>query len=207
MELQAITGTILLEAKESAEIIISDAQEKAKKLIEKQKQLGTKEANVKRILMLKKATNEIDMERLNKVANSKITSNWIVLSRKEEIISSVIKEAKKRLNELTKSKKYVSILEDLIIKAGIIIADEKIEVLLNEEDSKIPLKFTKLAKKINSNTKTKIELSLSNEKIQVIGGVMLRTHDGRVIMDYSFDDLLKQKQKIIKDKISEILFE
>jgi vacuolar-type H+-ATPase subunit E/Vma4 len=206
LELQGITGTILLEAKESAEIIINDAQEQAEKLIKQQKQLGTKEANTKRKSMLKKATNEVNMERLNKIANSKITSNWIVLSRKEEIISSVIKEAKKRLYELTKSKKYVSILEDLTIKAGIIIEDDKIEVLLNEEDSKMPLDFTKLAKKISSKTKTKVELSLSKEKIQVIGGVMLRTHDGRVIMDYTFDDLIKQKQKIIKNKISEILF-
>lgn len=206
MELQGITGIILQEAKESAEITINDAQELAEKMITKQRQLGTKEANVERLSMLKKATNEADMERLHKIANSKITSNWIVLSRKEEIIASVTKEAKKRLQKFTQTKKYVPILENLIIKAGIILESNKIEVLLNEKDSKLLLNLNKLSKKISSRTKTKVELNLSTEKIQVIGGAMLKTDDGRVVMDNTFDDILKQKEKIIKDKISEILF-
>jgi vacuolar-type H+-ATPase subunit E/Vma4 len=206
LELQGITGIILQEAKESAEITINDAQELAEKMITKQRQLGTKEANVERLSMLKKATNEADMERLHKIANSKITSNWIVLSRKEEIIASVTKEAKKRLQKFTQTKKYVPILENLIIKAGIILESNKIEVLLNEKDSKLLLNLNKLSKKISSRTKTKVELNLSKEKIQVIGGAMLKTDDGRVVMDNTFDDILKQKEKIIKDKISEILF-
>jgi vacuolar-type H+-ATPase subunit E/Vma4 len=206
LELQGITGIILQEAKESAEITINYAQELAEKMITKQRQLGTKEANVERLSMLKKATNEADMERLHKIANSKITSNWIVLSRKEEISASVTKEAKKRLQKFTQTKKYVPILENLIIKAGIILESNKIEVLLNEKDSKLLLNLNKLSKKISSRTKTKVELNLSKEKIQVIGGAMLKTDDGRVVMDNTFDDILKQKEKIIKDKISEILF-
>jgi vacuolar-type H+-ATPase subunit E/Vma4 len=206
LELQNITENILQEAKESAEIIINDAQKIAEKMIRKQKQLATKEANAKRLSILKKAMNEADMERLHKIANSKITSNWIVLSRKQEIINTVIKEAKKRLQKLTQTKKYISILENLLIKSAVILGGKKIEVILNEEDSKLPLNLTELSKKVSIRTKTELELNLSKERIQVIGGVMLRTHDGRIAMDNTFDDLFKQKEKIIKNKISEILF-
>jgi len=206
LELQNITNTLLQEAKESAKMIINDAQELSEKMITKQKQLGTKEGNTKRLLMLKKATNEADMERLHKIANSKITSNWIVLSRKEEIIATVMKEAKKRLQKFTQAKKYVPMLENLIIEAGVILGGNKIEVLLNEEDSKLPLNFSKITKRVSSRTKTEVKMSLSKEKIQVIGGVVLRTSDGKVMMDNTFDDILRQKEKILKDKISKILF-
>jgi vacuolar-type H+-ATPase subunit E/Vma4 len=206
MELQGITETIMQEARETAELIINDAQELAEAMVKKQKQLGIKEANEKRMLMLKKAANEADLERMNKIANSKITSNWIVLSRKEEIIASVLTEVKKRLRNLTRTKKYVPILENLIIGAGIVLGDNILEVILNEKDSKLPLNLSILAKKIGSKTKTKIKLSLSKEKIQVIGGTMLRSSDGKVIMDNTFDDILRQKEKILADKVSKILF-
>ena len=206
MELQNIINTLLQEAKESAKMIINDAQELSEKMITKQKQLGTKEGNTKRLLMLKKATNEANMERLHKIANSKITSNWIVLSRKEEIIATVMKEAKKRLQKFTQAKKYVPMLENLIIEAGVILGGNKIEVLLNEKDSKLPLNFSKITKRVSSRTKTEVKMSLSKEKIQVIGGVVLRTIDGKVMMDNTFDDILRQKEKILKDKISKIMF-
>jgi vacuolar-type H+-ATPase subunit E/Vma4 len=206
MELQGITGTIMQEAKETAELIINDAQELAETKVKKEKQLGIKEANAKRMLMLKKATNEADLDRMYKIANSKITSNWIVLSRKEELIASVLTEAKKRLQNLTQKKKYIPILENLIIKAGVVLGDNILEVILNKKDSKLPLNLSIIAKKIGSKTKTKVKLTLSKEKIQVIGGAMLRTSDGKVIMDNTFDDILRQKEKILKDKISKILF-
>ena len=206
MELQGITGTILQEAKETAELMVSDAQKKAETMVKKQKELGIKEANTERLLILKKAESEADFNRIHKIANSKITSNWIVLSRKEEIISSVLSEAKKRLQDLTHTKKYVSILESLIIEAGIILGDNVLEVLLTKKDSKLPLDLNKLAKKIGKKTKTNVKLNLSKEKIQAIGGAILRTSDGKVIMDNTFDDILKQKEKILNDKISKMLF-
>ncbi len=206
MELQNITNTLLQEAKESAKMIINDAQELSEKMITKQIQLGIKEANSKRLLMLKKAANEADMERLHKIANSKITSNWIVLSRKGEIIATVMKEAKKRLQNLTQTKKYVPLLENLIIEAGVILGGNKLEVVLNSQDSKLFLNLNKLAKKISAITKTKSSLTLSKEKIRVIGGAIVKTSDGKIIMDNTFDDILKQREKILKSKISKILF-
>jgi V/A-type H+-transporting ATPase subunit E len=206
LELQGITGTILLEAKESAEIMINDAKELAIKSIEKQKQMGIKEAKEKRASILKKATNEMNMERLHKIANSKITANWVVLSRKEEIINSVIDEAKKKLLEFTKTKEYLPLIEKQIIEGSIVLGGETIELILNRKDSKLPLNLNKLSKKINSITKKNTKLKLSTEKNQSIGGVMLKTSDSKIILDSTFDDLLKQKEKMIKNKISNLLF-
>ena len=95
----------------------------------------------------------------------------------------------------------------MTIEAGVILGGNKIEVLLNEEDSKLPLNFNKITKRVSSRTKTEVKMSLSKEKIQVIGGVVLKTKDGKVIMDNTFEDILKQREKSLKAKISKILFD
>lgn len=206
MELQGITGTLLKEAKDTAEMIINDAKDLAIKNVEKQKQMGIKEAKEERASILKKATNEMNMERLHKLANSKITANWIVLSRKEEIISSVITEAKQRLMKFTKTKDYLLLIEKQIIQGAAALGGKTIELILNRKDSKLPLNLAELSKKISSITKNKTKIKLSTEKNQTIGGVMLKTSDNKIILDNTFDDLLKQKEKMIKNKISNLLF-
>ena len=85
------------EAKESAELIIREAQELADAILEKQRHLGHEEANVKGSSLLKKAADEAAVDRLRKLATAKITANWIVLSKKGEIITAVLKKAENKL--------------------------------------------------------------------------------------------------------------
>lgn len=207
MELHSITDTIIIEAKNNAKLIIGDAQNLAEKMIKKQTQLATKEANGKKIAILKKARNKAAVERSNKIANSKITSNWIVLSRKQEIIEAVLKETKKRLQNLTKTQEYIGILEKLITQAGTILGGNKLDVFLNEKDAKLILVLDNLAEVISLKTKTQVKLILSKDKLSVIGGAMLRTNNEKIIMDNTFDDILKQRENMLKFRISEILFE
>jgi vacuolar-type H+-ATPase subunit E/Vma4 len=114
LELHGITDTILQEAKETAEIILKEAQEFGDSILEKQRQIAIKDAETQRSLLLKKTANEAEVKRLRKLAKAKITANWIVLSKKEEIISAVLTEAKKRLQYMTKTEKYATVLESLI---------------------------------------------------------------------------------------------
>ena len=204
--MHSITDTIVIEAKNNAKLIIDDAQNLAKEMIKNQTHLATKEANGKKVLILKKATNKAALERSNKIANSKITSNWIVLSRKQEIIESVLKETIKRLQNLTQKPEYIGILEKLITQAGTILGGNKLDVFLNEKDTKLSLDLHNLAEIISLKTKTKVKLNLSKDKLHVIGGAILRTDNGKIIMDNTFDDILRQKENILKFRISEILF-
>ena len=198
---------MLQEARETAELIVKEAQDSSLSILEGQKQLGIKEANAHGSLLLKKAANEAEIERLRRLTTAKITANWIVLSKKEQIITSVLNEARKTLQDMIKTPKYVEILENLIIKAGILLADNELTIVLSEQDSKLPLDLDRLAKEIGSKTKSKLKIKLSNERISVIGGAIVRTQNGKVLMDATFDDIIQQQEKALKTKISEILFE
>jgi len=202
-----ITDTILHEAKQTAEIIIREAQEFGDSILEQQMQIAIKNAETQRSLLLKKTANEAEVERLRKLAKVKITANWIVLSKKEELISAVLAEGKRRLQHMTKTERYASLLESYIIKAGIAIGDNSLKVELNEADSALPLPFEKIQEEICKKTGSKPKLALSEEKIQATGGVIVKTANGKIVMDNTFEDIFLRKSQELKSKISEILFQ
>lgn len=203
---RAITDVILQEAQKSAEHIIHNAQKSAEEMQEKQRQLGVQRANESARLLLKKAGSEVEVNKLSNMANAQIKANWVVLSKKETWIDNVLNEAKNELKILTRSKKYLPILETLIIEAGVTSGGKELEVLLNEQDLTLPLKLDNLAKEISEKTGLKTKLRLSKEKAKVIGGAIVRTADGKVIMDNTFDDILMRREKDLRSKIAEILF-
>jgi len=203
---RVITEMILQEAQKSAEDIIQEAQKSAEHTLEKQRQLGVQRANELAQSLLKKAQREAEVDKLRSMANTKIRTNWVILSKKEKLIANVLEEAKNKLRTLTESKEYIPILEKLITEAGIILGGKELEVLLNERDSTLSLKLDKLAREISEKTEFETKLRLSKEKPKVIGGAMVRTTNGKVIMDNTFDDILGRREKDLRSKIAKILF-
>ena len=203
---RAITEMILQEAQKSVEHIIQEAKKSAEDTLEKQRQLGVQRANELTSSILKKAESEAEVDKLRSIANAKIKANWTLLSKKEYWIAAVLNEAKNKLRILTQSKEYIPILEKLITEAGIILGGKELEVLLSEKDSALSLKLDKLAKEISEKTGFETKLRLSEEKPKVIGGAMVRTTNGKVIMDNTFDDILGRRDRDLRSKIAKILF-
>ena len=197
---------IVEEAKKSAEHILQDAEQSAKDTIKKQKQRGVQRANEAAKMLLKKAESEAELNKLNSIANSKIKAKWVILSKKETWIDNVLNEVKNELKTLTQSEKYLPILEKLITDAGVILGGKELEVLLNTHDSALPLRVDALTKEIGQKTGFKTKLKLSKETPQVIGGAIVRTVDGKIIMDNTFDDILRRREKELRSEIAKILF-
>ena len=197
---------IVEEAKKSAEHILQDAEQSAKDTIKKQKQRGVQRANEAAKMLLKKAESEAELNKLNSIANSKIKAKWVILSKKETWIDNVLNEVKNELKTLTQSVKYLPILEKLITDAGVILGGKELEVLLNTHDSALPLRVDALTKEIGQKTGFKTKLKLSKETPQVIGGAIVRTVDGKIIMDNTFDDILQRREKELRSEIAKILF-
>ena len=204
--LQVITETILQEAKERAILIIQEAHKVAERMVEEEKRLAIQRASESIPSILKKAEIEGEINNLRSVANARIEANWLVLSEKERWITAVLDEAKSKLEILTRSTGYLPILEKLITEAGIILGGKGLEILLNGRDSTLPLKLDKLAREISEKTGSETKLTLSKEKPKVVGGAIIRTINGKVVMDNTFDDMLKRREKGLRSKIAKILF-
>ena len=189
---RAITEVILQEAKNSAKQIIREAQLSVEDMVEKQRQRGANRASTAAQLILKKAENEAEGIKLCMTADAKMKANWTVLSKKEQWITAVLNETRNRLGIFTHSKEYIPVLEKLITDAGVILGGKELEVLLNEQDATLPLKLDRLSREINKKTGFDTKLNLSEENVEAIGGAIVRTIDGKVVLDNTFDDILKR---------------
>ena len=203
---QAITEVILQEAKNAAKQIIQEAKQSVEDIVEKQRQRGVNRASEATKLILKKAKNETEVIKLSMTADAKMKANWMVLSKKEQLITDVINETRNRLGILTQSKEYIPVLGKLITDASIILGGKELEVLLNEQDSTLPLKLDKLSREISKKTGVETKLRLSKEKTTAIGGAVVRTTNGKVVMDNTFDDILRRREKDTRSKIAKMLF-
>lgn len=202
---QRIVNRILRDAKTEATKIVNEAQRSAEKLIENQRQSAYHNSEEEVSTLSKKAEGEADILRGRVIMDTKRKAGWMVLSEKERLVTSVLNEVKKRLNNLQKSEKYRNILEKMIVEAGTALGGGKLEVMLNENDSSASLKMSKLSKAIADKTGVKTQLKLSKQRINV-AGVMVRTIDGRILMDNTFDATIKRREKELRFKIARILF-
>jgi vacuolar-type H+-ATPase subunit E/Vma4 len=203
---RAITKVILKEAKKSVERIIQDAKQSVEDTVEKQRQRGINRANEAAQFIIKKAENEAEVIKLSITADVKMKANWTVLAKKEQWITTVLNETKNRLRILTQSKDYTPVLEKLITDAGIILGGKELEVLLNEQDSTLPLKMDKLSREISKGTGVETKLRFAKEKTKALGGPILRTIDGKVVMDNTFDDIFNRRERDMRYKIAKVLF-
>jgi len=205
-KVQRIIDQIFLNVKEDAKSIIDEAHKSAKLILEKKRKAAHQKAWEDASPLLRRAQSESETIKGRVFTDVRRTASWMILSEKERLVTSVLNEVKDRLRTLSESEKDVSILEKLIVDAGTVLGGGKLEVMLNEKDSNLPLKFKVLAMDIDEKTGTKTQLQLSDTKIVTIGGVLVEAFNGRISMDNTFEAILKRNEKDFRFKIIEILF-
>jgi len=200
-----IIDRILKDARAEAEIILKDAQKSAQTIIEKQRLSARHSAEKEANSLLKRAENEADIIRGKVSTDIKRRAGWMVLAEKNRLITSVLTETKNRLINMQNSEEYVPILEKLIVDAGAVLGGGVLEVLLNENDTKLPLKLDKLVKEISDRTDMETHLRFSEQQITEVG-VIVRTIDNRIFVDNTFAGILSRRERELRLKIAQILF-
>ena len=200
-----ILDRILNDAREEAKAIIKEAKRSAEMLLEKQRKLALHSAEKEVYSLLKRAENEAAVIKGKVTTDIKRRAGWVVLSEKERLVTSVLNEVKNRLVNLQKSEEYLPVLEKLIVDAGIVLGGGTLEVMLNENDSSLPLKLNKLEKKIADGTGVKTRLKISKQQIKAVG-VIVKTNDGKIFVDNTFEAILSRRERELRLKIARILF-
>jgi len=202
---EKILERILDDANKKAYTIVRDAQESAKTIIEKRRQSARQSAEKDVYSMLKRAENEVDIIKGKVASDIKRRAKWVVSYEKERLVTNVLSEVKNRLASLQKSEEYPSILEKLIVNAGTVLNGSKLEVVLSENDSSLPLKLDILAKKIADRTGVKTQLKVSKRTI-TDAGVIVKTADGLIFVDNTFEAILSRRERELKLKVARIFF-
>ena len=205
-EAQRIIDKILHDAREKAKSIVKEARKSAEMMLEERRESARQKAGEKASPILKRAESEAEAIREMVLTDARRKVGWMVLSEKERLVTSVLDEVKTKLGALSQSEKYHPILEKMILDAGIALDGGKLEVSLNERDSALSLKFSMLAKAIADKTGKKTQIKLSTEKIEAFGGAVVKTVDGRIVVDNTFEAILKRRERDLRFKIAKILF-
>ena len=202
----ALIEALLSEAQETADKIIQDAEKTIQSTLEEQRKKGRERAREIVISIEKKAQNDSMIIKLRDTTAAESKAKWLILEKKHALIEIVLNQVKDELLMRIRTDKYVHILENLIVEGGIIIGATDLEMILNERDSNLPMDLDKLAEKIGEKTGTKTKITKSGKKIDAIGGAIIQTTDGKIVMNNTFEGILHNYEREIRFRIAQILF-
>jgi vacuolar-type H+-ATPase subunit E/Vma4 len=202
---EKILQKIIEEANGKAEKIIDEAKVKANTIIENQKNFAHQKAQKEIKELIEKSENKAKIIRGRVITEIKRKANWMKLDVKNQLIANVLKEVEKRLFNLQNSKKYISILQNLIENAGLVLSGGELEITLNKKDISKPIKLKEIEKRITKKTGKKTKLIISNQSINRIG-VVVKIKNGKIFIDNTFETILNRRKAELELKVAKILF-
>jgi V/A-type H+-transporting ATPase subunit E len=197
--LVAIANEILEDVKKESEIIIRDAEKKAEEILTDAKT----EAKEKRICRLAEAKEKGETEKKKTKSLTEIEIRNRLLQVKQEQVNAVFDKALARLKQFAESDSYHRYLLSFIEEAIKKIESEKLVVYVNSKDRKWLAngKLDELSKKLG------IKLTLAKEIEDCLGGCIVKTPDGKLLHDNTFEKRLEALKPVLRGEVAKILFE
>lgn len=182
---------IVKQAEDQKTTLIKQAEEKAKGIEEK---------------ILKAADQEYDSSITRLTAGAKLKAKYQILEAKESILVEILEEVEKEIKKVVKTKKYKNILTQLIVDGGVALDVDKLELVFPKGQNELITPLS-IAKEIGAKVGNKVSISISKDTVRSVGGVIIRTSDGKMLVDNTFESRLERFHSDIRDKISAIIFQ
>ncbi len=197
--LAAIASEILEDVKKEAEKIIRDAEKKGEEILRKAKEEA--ERTRVRLLAEAKEKGEIEKKKMKSLTEMEIRNK--LLQVKEELVNTVFDEALARLKQFVKSGSYHDYLLKFIQEAAEKIDSDTLIVYVNPKDKEWLAQgnLDKLSGKLG------IKLILADETENCLGGCIVKTSDGKMSYDNTFEKRLQLLKPVLRIKVAKILFE
>jgi len=194
-----IASEILEDIKKDSELIIRDAEKKAEEILKDAKTEAEKRHI--RLLAETKEKNEIQQKKTRSLTAIEIRNRRLQV--KEEYINEVFDKALTRLKQFAESESYPSYLLTFIEEAANRIESDKLIVYVNSKDRE----WLANGKLDELSGKMGIKLTLANETENSLGGCIVKTLDGKLSHDNTFENRLHVLKPILRIDIAKILFE
>ena len=191
---------------EQTKIIIDEARISSAGLREERVNEIKEKAETNCEKVLNAAKLEADNIVRRETVNAKIKTRWKILSQKRNFIDEAFKKAEQQFQSSTKQETYGKMLSSLIIEAATAAGGGNLEMYLNGSDAKRNLSIKELSKIASTKMGNDVNIQISKKKIDVVGGVLVQTVDGKTKIDNTLEAILERSRKDLEPKISEILF-
>ena len=204
--LDRLISRILEDAKEQSSAIVAEAKRSAEKLLEEKEQEAQKKAQ-KACQEIRRSA-EADTENIvhRESVDAIIKARRMILSEKRKIIDEVFMKVKDRLQDYAKDESYQKLLIHIIEEAAMAAGEGRLEVLVNKSDSQRKLPLKGLSAKVSSKLNIETTLKLSDKIINVMGGAVVQSEDGRTKIDNTLESILERERKNLEPKATAVLF-
>lgn len=197
--LVAIANEILEDVKKDSEKIIRDAEKKAEEILR-----GAKtEAERRQVQFLAEAKEKGKIEQKKTKSLTAMEIRNRRLQVKEEHVNAVFDKALVRLKQFVESEGYPDYLLTFIEEAVKKIESDRLIVYVNSKDREWLAngKLEELSRKLG------VKLTLANETESCLGGCIVKTPDGKLAQDNTFEKRLNALKPILRIEVAKILFE
>lgn len=176
------------------DILIENHGNRIKKIIDEYEEKKKREID--------KATKEIQNRKQHLILKGKSNMRRALLKKRTELIEIVNTEVKKKVRVFMQSEEYSSFLIGAIDKVLAMCSEEQfIYIKFNKDD--INNRGEIILDAVNSlRNKDSYQIDAENH---LLGGVFVKSGDGRLEVDYTIDTILEDSQKIIGEVLSPYL--
>lgn len=197
---------VLRDAEEIAAKVLDEARKAAEAMVAERTNEAKEKAHQDTIDLIDSAKETA--ERIQMVAQDKANKEAKItaLSEKEKLISRTLDLVKTKLEEFTNTREYQSYLERLISDGVKALNGGKVAVLLNKRDSGLRIDLRKIAKKIASEVGKPTTIKLLPERIPNIGGAIIKSADGRIVVDNRVEGVIMRESGRLRLMIAHELF-
>ncbi len=188
-------------AASESEKIREQARSEYERLVERGRQQLKREFEDKKLRLKRQAFQ--DARRV--VDAAELRSRRMVMAVREEILDAVIRAGRQGLEAMREEEpgRYVELLQGMITNALHIMKDVRGSVVIRgavQDREFISQAVSVLPQEIRGR------LKVSEEPVDISGGILAAADNGRQLVDLSFDTVLKRMEPQIRALVSERLF-
>ena len=200
--LNKLVHTILADAEAEAKILLAEAESESARVIKE----AQDEAERRHQRILLEANTEAELVKKRELSRTGLKIRMDILTAKEKLIDQAFSKALEKLQAITKTPEYVTLLENLIMEGAIGLGGGELQVQTNHNDSLQTQNFQKLEKRIYEQTKTNTTLILLPNRINCVGGAIVKTTDGSIVIDNTFEEKLARQRRELRVLIAKTMF-
>ncbi len=203
-DVEALKSKILEQAREEA----SKALDRAKRVAERDLVYAQEEVEEIKAQQRAEILPLLEAEKKKIIVAAEMEARKKLLEKKEELVDRIFAEAENRLIQLRGSKDYVYIIFRSIEEAVTTINGDAI-IGFGEKDSDIftPDYISSIKSRVAESLGENLQLQFQCVGDKISAGVIIKSKDGKVIIDNSFSSRLRRLKEEMRGKVSEMLLQ
>ncbi|MHA1552470.1 MAG: V-type ATP synthase subunit E [Candidatus Heimdallarchaeaceae archaeon] len=161
----------------------------------------------KKVEIVEAAKTKAEAEFLKEKAKQELDLRLKLTKFRDELVDEFIVKATEKIKTMADSKEYEKSLENLLTTAVLTLSEPEVIVHCRKQDKKTFTNqfLSNIAEKVEKENKVKSKLTLSNEFVDCMGGLIVETSDRKISINNTYEKRIDRALGKIKRELSLLL--